>query len=129
MVKNFFSSCQFDKEIFVGGILDWEVTLQKCLGQKFILLHAIRFGTIHLAIFIRHNLQSNCSTVDWGVLSVRFLSQIKTKGVAACAVQIFGTKFLFMNSHFAVSLFITYILKLLYVLFLLDKKFNLGGRR
>ena len=98
----------FVKEIFVEGIFEWEVTLQKCLGRKFILLHAVRFGTIHLAIFIRHDLQSKCSTVDWGVLSVRALSQIKTKGVAACALQIFGTKFLFMNSHFAVSLLFSY---------------------
>ena len=46
------------QEILVEGIFEWEVALQKCLGRKYILLHAVRYGTIHLAIFIRHELQS-----------------------------------------------------------------------
>jgi len=96
------------KDVYIFGcqefnsesVYTWEVQLQKCVGKKYILLHAVRFGTIHLSIFVRHELQAKCSTIDWGVLSVRAMSQIKTKGVAACALQIFGTKFLFMNSHF-----------------------------
>ncbi|CBY15520.1 unnamed protein product [Oikopleura dioica] len=88
------------QEINSESVYTWEVQLQKCVGKKYILLHAVRFGTIHLSIFVRHELQGKCSTIDWGVLSVRAMSQIKTKGVAACALQIFGTKFLFMNSHF-----------------------------
>jgi len=87
------------QEIPVEGIVEWEVMIQRTLGRKYILLHAVRFGTLHLAIFIRSQLQSYCSAVDWGVLSVRAISTIKTKGVAACAVQIFGTKFIFMTSH------------------------------
>ena len=73
------------------------------LGRRYILLHAVRFGTLHLALFVRSQLQTYCSTVDWGVLSVRALSTIKTKGVAACTVQIFGTKFAFLTSHLTVS--------------------------
>ena len=91
------------QEIPVEGIVEWEVMIQRTLGRKYILLHAVRFGTLHLAIFIRSQLQSYCSAVDWGVLSVRAISTIKTKGVAACAVQIFGTKFIFMTSHLTVS--------------------------
>lgn len=87
------------QEIPVEGIVEWEVMIQRTLGRKYILLHAVRFGTLHLAIFIRSQLQSYCSAVDWGVLSVRAISTIKTKGVAACAVQIFGSKFIFMTSH------------------------------
>ena len=93
------------QEIPVEGIVEWEVMIQRTLGRKYILLHAVRFGTLHLAIFIRSQLQSYCSAVDWGVLSVRAISTIKTKGVAACAVQIFGTKFIFMTSHLTVSTF------------------------
>jgi len=87
------------QEIPVEGIVEWEVMLQRCLGRRYILLHAVRFGTLHLALFVRSQLQTYCSTVDWGVLSVRALSTIKTKGVAACTVQIFGTKFAFLTSH------------------------------
>jgi len=87
------------QEIPVEGIVEWEVMLQRCLGRRYILLHAVRFGTLHLALFVRSQLQTYCSTVDWGVLSVRALSTIKTKGVAACTVQIFGTKLAFLTSH------------------------------
>merc|ERR1712106_1014183 len=87
------------QEIPVEGIVEWEVMLQRCLGRRYILLHAVRFGTLHLALFVRSQLQTYCSTVDWGVLSVRALSTIKTKGVAACTVQIFGAKFAFLTSH------------------------------
>jgi hypothetical protein len=91
------------QEIPVESVIEWEIMIQRCLGRKYILLHAVRFGTLHLTLFIKSHIQSYCSAVDWGVLSVRAISTIKTKGVAACTVQIFGTKFIFLTSHLTVS--------------------------
>lgn len=87
------------QEIPVESVIEWEIMIQRCLGRKYILLHAVRFGTLHLTLYIKSYIQSYCSAVDWGVLSVRAISTIKTKGVAACTVQIFGTKFIFLTSH------------------------------
>jgi hypothetical protein len=52
------------QEIAVEGIFEWEVAMQRTLGRTFILLHAVRFGTLHLAIFIRHDLQPKVKIID-----------------------------------------------------------------
>jgi len=65
----------------------WEVILQQCLGKKYLLLHAVRFGSLHLAVFLDRKIEKFCSTVDWGVLSVRIFSEFC---LSSSLVYIFG---------------------------------------
>ncbi|GAB6021929.1 inositol polyphosphate 5-phosphatase [Chamberlinius hualienensis] len=78
---------------------DWEVCLQETIGLSHVLLHSALVGTLHLAVFIRKELIWFCSEPEEGVILTRQGSMIKTKGAVAIALQIFGTSFLFVNSH------------------------------
>lgn len=58
------------QEINSESVYTWEVQLQKCVGKKYILLHAVRFGTIHLSIFVRHELQGKVNISEFNFLNV-----------------------------------------------------------
>jgi phosphatidylinositol-bisphosphatase len=99
-------------DIFVFGIQEapqgdfykeWEYNLQKTIGPTHVLLHSVPHGALHMAIFVRryliwyislpedetHNTRSPCA-----------IPMLKTKGCNAITFRIFGTSFLFINSHF-----------------------------
>ena len=58
------------QEINSESVYTWEVQLQKCVGKKYILLHAVRFGTIHLSIFVRHELQGKVNISEINFLDI-----------------------------------------------------------
>jgi len=99
-------------DIFVFGIQEapqgdffkeWEYDLQKTIGPTHVLLHSVPHGALHMSIFVRryliwyislpedetHNIRSRCA-----------VPMLKTKGCIAIMFRIFGTSFLFINSHF-----------------------------
>lgn len=97
----------FLQDIYVIGLQEstsmrkeWEVRLQETLGPSHVLMHSCSFGLLHLAVFIRRELVWFCSTVTEDSVSTRVGHMIKTKGALAVAFSIFGTSFLFIDSHF-----------------------------
>ena len=79
--------------------VEWEVRLQETLGPSHVLYHSAVLGTLHLAIFLRRDLIWFCSMPDVDSFSTRPGSQFKTKGAVAVGFTLFGTSFLFVNSH------------------------------
>jgi len=80
---------------------EWEIIMQEVIGLTHVLLHSVTLGTLHLAIFLRRELIWFCSECEESTIATRQGSAIKTKGAVAVALQIFGTSFLFINSHLA----------------------------
>ena len=78
---------------------EWEVRLQDTLGPSHVLFHSASLGTLHLSIFIRRDLIWYCSIPEDDSFSTRPGAQFKTKGAVAVGFILFGTSFLFVNSH------------------------------
>ena len=83
----------------MGETKEWEARLQDTLGPSHVLFHSHNLGTLHLAIFIRRDLIWFCSAPEVDSFSTRPGSTFKTKGAVAIAFLLFGTSFLFVNSH------------------------------
>ena len=56
-------------------------------------------GTLHLSVFLRRDLVWFCSIPEVDSFSTRPGTQFKTKGAVGMAFILFGTSFLFVNSH------------------------------
>ena len=78
---------------------DWEVRLQETLGPSHVLFHSATLGTLHLSVFLRRDLIWFCSIPETDSLNTRPGAQFKTKGAVALCFILFGTSFLFVNSH------------------------------
>jgi len=78
---------------------EWEIRLQDTLGPSHVLFHSASLGTLHLSIFIRRDLIWYCSIPEDDSFSTRPGAQFKTKGAVAVGFIIFGTSFMFVNSH------------------------------
>jgi len=78
---------------------EWEVRLQDTLGPSHVLFHSAALGTLHLTVFIRRDLIWYCSIPEDDSFSTRPGAQFKTKGAVAVAFILFGTSFMFVNSH------------------------------
>jgi len=78
---------------------EWEVRLQDTLGPSHVLFHSASLGTLHLTVFIRRDLIWYCSVPEDDSFSTRPGAQFKTKGAVAVAFILFGTSFMFVNSH------------------------------
>ena len=78
---------------------EWEVRLQDTLGPSHVLFHSASLGTLHLTVFIRRDLIWYCSIPEDDSFSTRPGAQFKTKGAVAVAFILFGTSFMFVNSH------------------------------
>lgn len=52
-----------------------------------------------MAIFLRRDLIWYCSVPEESCISVRPGTAFRTKGAVACAFMVFGTSFLFVNTH------------------------------
>jgi phosphatidylinositol-bisphosphatase len=83
----------------MGETKEWEARLQDTLGPSHVLYHSHGLGTLHLAIFLRRDLVWFCSVPEVDSFSTRPGSTFKTKGAVAIAFLLFGTSFLFVNSH------------------------------
>ena len=83
----------------MGETKEWEIRLQDTLGPSHVLFHSHGLGTLHLAIFLRRDLIWFCSVPEVDSFSTRPGSTFKTKGAVAIAFLLFGTSFLFVNSH------------------------------
>jgi hypothetical protein len=78
---------------------EWEVRLQDTLGPSHVLFHSSALGTLHQAVFLRRDLIWYCSIPETDSFNTRPGAQFRTKGAVAIAFLIFGTSFLFVNSH------------------------------
>ena len=78
---------------------EWDVRLQETLGPSHVMFHSASLGTLHLSVFLRRDLIWFCSIPEVDSFSTRPGSQFKTKGAVAMAFILFGTSFLFVNSH------------------------------
>ncbi|GFR28538.1 inositol polyphosphate 5-phosphatase E [Trichonephila clavata] len=93
-------------DIYVIGIqesmqsrLEWEVLLQTTLGPSHVLFTSSSLGVLHLCIFLRRDLIWFCSEPEDANVTTRPGSMVKTKGAVAVCFMLFGTSFLFVNSH------------------------------
>lgn len=100
-------STDFLQDLYVVGLQEstsarkeWEIRLQETLGPSHVLMHSCSFGLLHLSVFIRRELVWFCSAVSEDSVSTRVGHMIKTKGALAVSFSIFGTSFLFIDSHF-----------------------------
>ena len=78
---------------------EWEVRLQDTLGPSHVLFHSAGLGTLHTAVFLRRDLIWHCSIPEDDSFSTRPGAQFKTKGAVAVGFILFGTSFVFVNSH------------------------------
>ncbi|XP_075704876.1 phosphatidylinositol polyphosphate 5-phosphatase type IV-like isoform X2 [Rhinoderma darwinii] len=94
------------KDIYVIGVQEgcpnrreWEIKLQETLGPHYVLYHSSGLGVLYLTIFIRRELIWFCSEVEHTHITTRLFHHVKTKGALSVAFTVFGTSFLFINSH------------------------------
>ncbi|XP_075704130.1 phosphatidylinositol polyphosphate 5-phosphatase type IV-like isoform X2 [Rhinoderma darwinii] len=94
------------KDIYVIGVQEgcpnrreWEIKLQETLGPHYVLYHSSGLGVLYLTIFIRRELIWFCSEVEHTHVTTRLFHHVKTKGALSVAFTVFGTSFLFINSH------------------------------
>lgn len=101
------NAIEFLQDLYVIGLQEstsarkeWEIRLQETLGPSHVLMYSCSFGLLHLSVFIRRELVWFCSAVSEDNVSTRVGHMIKTKGALAVSFSIFGTSFLFIDSHF-----------------------------
>nr|XP_042912265.1 uncharacterized protein LOC107443026 isoform X2 [Parasteatoda tepidariorum] len=82
---------------------EWELLLQTTLGPSHVLFASTSLGVLHLAIFLRRDLIWFCSEPEDANIATRVGSMVKTKGAVAICFMLFGTSFLFVNSHLTVD--------------------------
>ena len=76
-----------------------DIKLQEALGPSHVLYHSTSLGALHLSVFLRRSLIWFTSIPETDNYSTRIGKMIKTKGAVAIAFMLFGTSFLFVNSH------------------------------
>lgn len=93
-------------DVFVVGLQEcscdhkkWEVLIQQTLGPSHVLVQSVLFGALHLAVFIRRDLLWYCSSVKNASFSTKPGSIARTKGGIGVCLTLFGSSFLFINSH------------------------------
>ena len=67
------------------------------------LYHASSHGVLHTAVFLRRDLIWFASLPLESKVTTRPVAQIKTKGALALTFSVFGSSFLFINSHMAAN--------------------------
>ncbi|XP_076455140.1 phosphatidylinositol polyphosphate 5-phosphatase type IV-like [Babylonia areolata] len=99
-------TCEYVQDVYVVGTQEneinrkeWEVQLQETLGPSHVLFHAVSYGSLHLAVFVRRDLIWFCSVPEDDVVSLRAVAMVKTKGAIGICFSLFGTSFLFINCH------------------------------
>ena len=77
----------------------WNVQLQSSIGPSHVLFHSAALGMLYLSVFIRRDLIWYTSIPEERGYSTRIGAKYKTKGAVAICFMLFGTSFLFVNSH------------------------------
>lgn len=85
-------------EVVVGQL---KVALQAALGPNYALLQWSAVGVLHASIWLRRELLWSCTAVDTVPIHSRptAANRIRTKGAVALSFSLFGTAFLFINTH------------------------------
>lgn len=80
---------------------DLVVSFQASIGPNHVLLHSASLGVLSLSIFVRRDLIWYVSVPedDFYNLRTKPTNIIKTKGAICISFALFGTTFLFVNSH------------------------------
>ncbi|CAG2101595.1 unnamed protein product, partial [Medioppia subpectinata] len=84
-----------------GDINQLQIQMQATIGASHVLLHSSTLGVLHLSLFIRRDLIWYCTTPDDAFFNNRpsAANLVKTKGALGISFALFGTTFLFINSH------------------------------
>lgn len=85
-------------DVVVGQL---KVALQAALGPNYALLQWSAVGVLHASIWLRRELLWSCTAVDTVPIHSRptAANRIRTKGAVALSFSLFGTAFLFINTH------------------------------
>ena len=78
---------------------EWNTLLQAALGPSHVLFHSAALGMLYLSVFIKRELIWFTSIPEERAYSTRIGAKYKTKGAIAICFMLFGTSFLFVNSH------------------------------
>ena len=76
-----------------------DTQLQAALGPSHVLFHSAALGMIYQSVFIKRELIWFTSIPEERAYSTRIGAKYKTKGAIAICFMLFGTSFLFVNSH------------------------------
>lgn len=87
-----------NSELVVGNL---QIGIQAVLGPSYVLLRWCSLGMLHASIWLRRELLWSCTAVEMIPIHTRPIAanQIRTKGAVALSFGLFGTSFLFINTH------------------------------
>ncbi|XP_054169243.1 inositol polyphosphate 5-phosphatase E-like [Oppia nitens] len=82
-------------------INEFQIQIQATVGASHVLFHSSTLGVLHLLIFIRRDLIWFCTIPEDSFFNTRpsATNLVKTKGAIGISFALFGTSFLFINSH------------------------------
>ena len=78
---------------------EWNTLLQAALGPSHVLFHSAAIGMLYQSVFIKRELIWFTSIPEERAYNTRIGAKYKTKGAIAICFMLFGTSFLFVNSH------------------------------
>jgi type IV inositol 5-phosphatase, putative len=83
-----------------------EVCLQATIGPSHVLIHSVSLGALYLVIFLRRELIWYISLPESDVYNCRAKATniVRTKGALSISFSMFGTTFLFINTHLSAHL-------------------------
>jgi len=83
-----------------NDLLLWENCILNVLGEEFMMSLTCKHGVLHISLFVKKKFQihTNCSVKE--KMSTRAFHKVKTKGAIGVQLDVCGSKFLFLNSHF-----------------------------
>ncbi|OTF73246.1 hypothetical protein BLA29_007267, partial [Euroglyphus maynei] len=87
-----------NSEMIVNSL---KVGIQSVLGPNYCLLRWSSVGVLHSSIWLRRELLWSCTTVNMVPVHMRPMAanRIRTKGAISLSFNLFGTSFLFINTH------------------------------
>lgn len=85
-------------EVIVDNI---KIGIQAVLGPNHVLLRWSSIGVLHCSVWIRRELLWSCTKVEMVPIHTRPVAanRIRTKGAIALSFSLFGTSFIFINTH------------------------------
>jgi len=83
-----------------NNLTSWENSILSILGEEFIMPLTCKHGVLHISLFVKKKFQfhTNCCVKE--KMSTRAFYKVKTKGAIGVQLDVYGSKFLFLNSHF-----------------------------
>lgn len=85
-------------EVIIDNI---KIGIQAVLGPNYVLLRWSSIGVLHCSVWIRRELLWSCTKVEMVPIHTRPVAanRIRTKGAIALSFSLFGTSFIFINTH------------------------------